>query len=225
MTMSDMGRMIREARKAHSKSQSDIADALGVSVQAVSQWETGKTVPTSKNLIDLSKILDLKGALYTVDTALLFAKNPMVKAPLVPWRDVNDWPSIDEYFDWEKDDGFPSEKITPQRYYDVHWKPVGEVFALEMGPAWGLEPFEKGDVIIIDTGRQPESGDYVVFAMGNSTSVDFARYFPKGYDEHRAPIFELRFKANLRNTKLVNSDNPGRVIGVVRELRKFYRTS
>lgn len=41
---------IAELRKLKNVSQKDIADAVGVSVFAVSKWETGKTIPTGDNL-------------------------------------------------------------------------------------------------------------------------------------------------------------------------------
>jgi transcriptional regulator with XRE-family HTH domain len=36
-----------------------IAKKLGVSHQAVSLWYNGKTIPTTKNLVQLSKILNV----------------------------------------------------------------------------------------------------------------------------------------------------------------------
>ena len=44
----DLKAIVREARG--SKTQAQIAQELGVSPQAVSQWETGATIPSVDNL-------------------------------------------------------------------------------------------------------------------------------------------------------------------------------
>ena len=48
---------IKMARLRAGLSQKDVADMLGVSAGAVSQWEKGTTSPTAKRLKPLSKIL------------------------------------------------------------------------------------------------------------------------------------------------------------------------
>lgn len=48
---------IAELRKLKNVSQKDIADAVGVSVFAVSKWETGKTLPTGDNLRKVAEYL------------------------------------------------------------------------------------------------------------------------------------------------------------------------
>ena len=48
-------RKIRESRKI---SQESLAALIGVTQGAVSQWESGKTMPTAQNIIDLARILD-----------------------------------------------------------------------------------------------------------------------------------------------------------------------
>ena len=54
-----IGRRIREARKVRKLSQEKLSEKLGVSFQAVSSWETGKTVPDSAHLPDLARELDV----------------------------------------------------------------------------------------------------------------------------------------------------------------------
>lgn len=50
-----LGERIRTARQ--DRSQKDVADALGVSIQAVWQWEAGKTSPSIANLAALCALL------------------------------------------------------------------------------------------------------------------------------------------------------------------------
>jgi transcriptional regulator with XRE-family HTH domain len=52
-----MGALIRESRERAGMSQEALAEALGVSRQAVSKWEMGAAVPTPENLKALSEVL------------------------------------------------------------------------------------------------------------------------------------------------------------------------
>ena len=49
---------IRKIRERKKISQRSIAALIGVTQAAVSQWESGKTMPTAPNVIDLARILD-----------------------------------------------------------------------------------------------------------------------------------------------------------------------
>ena len=48
---------IYQARKKAGLSQEALADALGVTRQAVSKWETGKSVPDTENLRRMAQVL------------------------------------------------------------------------------------------------------------------------------------------------------------------------
>ena len=49
---------IRKIRERKKISQESLAALIGVTQGAVSQWESGKTMPTAQNIIDLARILD-----------------------------------------------------------------------------------------------------------------------------------------------------------------------
>ena len=49
---------IRKIRKRKKISQKYIATLIGVTQAAVSQWESGKTMPTAQNIIDLARVLE-----------------------------------------------------------------------------------------------------------------------------------------------------------------------
>lgn len=53
----NIGRQISKRRKELNMTQLELADKLLVSYQAVSQWETGKSMPDLENLIELKNIL------------------------------------------------------------------------------------------------------------------------------------------------------------------------
>lgn len=55
----DLGNRISRLRAAHNLSQGDLAEALGVSRQSVSKWETGASVPDLDKLIKLAKLFEI----------------------------------------------------------------------------------------------------------------------------------------------------------------------
>lgn len=217
-----LGNLIRESRKAKGIKQSDVAEKLNVSVQAVSQWERDLTNPSAINLIELKDLLGFsldtpispRDMLSHLPTPLLGSgsRRQAVQAPLVDWKQSPEkWGAED---DWDTED-----------FLSIHWKPVGDIWALRFD-GYDMEPvFKTGDIVIIDTGRAPEKGDYVVAKLDNSHRAELAIYFPTGLDKRRAPTFDLRYSREHAKPKAISSENPGYVIGVVREHRRFYRMS
>lgn len=54
------GANIKTLRKAAGIKVKDMADALGVTPQAVAKWQAGATLPTIDNLVILAAMLDTK---------------------------------------------------------------------------------------------------------------------------------------------------------------------
>lgn len=48
--MAEMGKLIAEARRSAGIRQEDLAQAVGVTVNAVQQWEAGRTTPRGSRL-------------------------------------------------------------------------------------------------------------------------------------------------------------------------------
>lgn len=57
--MNDVGRRIAQKRKEKNMTQMALADAMGVSFQAVSNWERGNSMPDISKLPELSAVLDI----------------------------------------------------------------------------------------------------------------------------------------------------------------------
>lgn len=83
--MKQIGKKITNLRKAHNMTQMELADKLGISFQAVSNWERGNTMP------DISKLPELAEIFHISVDELLNGKAPLVEAVL------ND--TIDEYME------------------------------------------------------------------------------------------------------------------------------
>jgi transcriptional regulator with XRE-family HTH domain len=57
MDLRELGNRLREQRARRGLKQSDIANALGVSAQAVSKWERGENAPDISLLVELGRLL------------------------------------------------------------------------------------------------------------------------------------------------------------------------
>ena len=55
----DLGGTIYRLRTEHNLSQGDLAEALGVSRQSVSKWETGQSVPDLDKIIRLADLFGI----------------------------------------------------------------------------------------------------------------------------------------------------------------------
>jgi SOS-response transcriptional repressor LexA len=88
----DIGRRLTEAREECGMSQTDLAAALGVTRGAVGQWETGKSAPSTENLI--AAAIELKVALEWLATDRGEKSLPELGALPLPARRVRQVPLI-----------------------------------------------------------------------------------------------------------------------------------
>ncbi len=80
----EVGNRIREARNRMNKTQMALADEMGVSYQAVSNWERGNSMPDIGKLPDLCKVLnvsvsDLLGEEKETETVLRLVEHQTVE--------------------------------------------------------------------------------------------------------------------------------------------------
>lgn len=59
MDQEKIGKLIKNLRKDNNLTQSDLADKLGVTYQAVSKWESGKNLPDIATLKEISKLFNI----------------------------------------------------------------------------------------------------------------------------------------------------------------------
>ena len=57
MNQKNVGRFIAQCRKNKNLTQTQLAEKLNISNQAVSKWETGKNMPDLSNILELCEIL------------------------------------------------------------------------------------------------------------------------------------------------------------------------
>jgi len=65
----DIAKIIREGREKLNLNQSQLAELVGVSPQAVQQWESGATQPRGKRLNKIAQVLKLSQALMHFGTS------------------------------------------------------------------------------------------------------------------------------------------------------------
>ena len=58
----ELNERLAQLRKEHGLSQNDLAEKLNVSRQAISRWEQGLAMPSSDNLIYLSRLYGITGS-------------------------------------------------------------------------------------------------------------------------------------------------------------------
>ena len=59
MATYEIGKRIKKAREECKMTQEFVAEAIGVSRQAVSKWENGTSDPSTSNLIAIAKVFQI----------------------------------------------------------------------------------------------------------------------------------------------------------------------
>ena len=73
-----IGERIAELRKKQEMSQGQLADAMGVSRQAVSKWENDQTSPDTIRLIQLAEVLDSDVEYLATGRTMVYRRPPIV---------------------------------------------------------------------------------------------------------------------------------------------------
>ena len=75
-----LAELIYQARKRAGLSQEELADRLGVTRQAVSKWETGKSVPDSENIRRMTAVLAVSADYFLGSDSTATDDSPEPKA-------------------------------------------------------------------------------------------------------------------------------------------------
>lgn len=168
----NLGQKLVAARRAKQMTQAQIAENLGVTVQAVSQWEKDRTIPGTANMRKLMALLDidLDANMSSLDQGVNIGIN--VSAPL-----IKEFPTIffaeggqdvaeDDWLDWdEMPFGKPVERLT------INWEPIGNIFAITVKDMSMAPDFIEGDYLIIDSGMKVRPGS-LAFVQTRGPSFD-----------------------------------------------------
>lgn len=214
--MNTMGERITATRERAGLTPSALAREIGVTQSAVAQWETNETKPGLPNLL---KFVDATGGSLDYilrgieEPSTIQRFDPKEHAPLVNKVEAGRWGNVVTPF------ALPAN---PQ-YVELHRKPHGVAIALEID-GYSMSPeFEPPDIIVIDTGAEPQPGDLVVAVVNGDADATFKRYRPRGVGEDNEPIIELAPINADYPTLVISGSHPGRIIGTLMQHIRFPR--
>lgn len=219
----EMGERIRKARRAKDLTQQDVADSLKVSVQSVSQWETGRTQPETDRLYDLAKILDASfdylrtGTTKDGQTGHPGNYRNDLKSVLKRSAEImpdKEW-ITDAFGDHSKLDDLVDGTVIAQ--YD----PVGQLFAYYVDDE-DMEPvFQMGDLVVLDDGLPIRVGDFVLALDAARRAVELREVRGTRLDDSDRLIVDLRAaNPNFAPTSLLLDSEGNRILAVVAEHRR-----
>ena len=191
----------RQLRKERNLSQANLAERLGVSQTAVSQWETDKNYPdinTIKQLADIYSVTT--DYLLGVDSSRLKKDNEIVVYTRVPAG--VEWANIEERAGYEE----LGVKMLENGKTYVGFKVSDD----ELAPV-----FLKDDVLIIEVRDNCEDGEIaLVQVSGYDAEIKYVFMQPNGVlVQPLVPSKRGDFYANTSKEK-------ARILGVVRQVRR-----
>lgn len=181
---------LREHRRAHSLTQEEVAEKIGVSAQAVSKWESGQALPDCFNLKAI-------GDVYGISLDVLLETDA---------ADINKTASkieqiADEYI-WSK------EYRAPDSHIDLGedmWKIWKEIYFIEVGDRQKqIEDHARGELrVCSDYGMKIWDDDGVACVVRS----DLREKLSFGENEEKL-IFELSSREGLKLISLLDTVRP-----------------
>ncbi|AKC32027.1 helix-turn-helix domain-containing protein [Candidatus Pantoea carbekii] len=212
MKKTSAGGRIRARRKSLKFTQQALAERIGVSHVAVSQWEKEETVPRGENLLRLAELLQCTAAwIIDGDGEIFIATNKMENTKIVP------------LFSLAQISNFSEQKMLLQQasrflYSDEQISDMALAIILDDN---AMQPeYQAGEVMIFDPLIQPQPSDVVLALANGQPVVRIFRLQIQHYDEQ---IFSLR-PLNDDFPILQSSKNKLKLIGTLLESRR-YRSS
>ncbi|WP_454915011.1 helix-turn-helix domain-containing protein [Xanthobacter sediminis] len=221
-----IGSRIRQARIALGLTQQALADKLSITVQSVSQWETGRTRPNYDRIWLLEEVLGTPGGW------LAYGEGDMTLDPPKKHDGYEEFRNrLAPLLDWnEKLAGYGQRGLESVPYdlddgallatYDAH----RDLFALKIEDIANSPLFEIGDIVIGDTGAGVAPGDMVFAKLHNRKDVIFRQIKAFRRNDADALIADLRPINGDYELETINlTDDYDRIIGVMVEHRRFRR--
>jgi len=216
-----LGQRLTRARKHAHMKQKDVAEHFGISSQAISQWEAGRTRPDSQRLASLARLFDVrlewlldeKGP-TTYEGSLPVAEvRHTTRVPVIDRVQAGDWTEVEDPFVLGAADEFLQTDLEAS----------SRTFALVI-EGRSMEPdFLPGDKVIIDPMVPPRPGDLVVAKRDNDQEATFKRYRLRSQDEQGRDVIELKPMNPDWPTLIIDRNNPGHIVGTMVEHRRYRR--
>lgn len=211
--------------------QTAVARLFNVSQPAAGKWLKGEAMPETKRLPAMARALGVRYEWLVAGEGPM--SQNMVQEAAGMWGHglrplaedskrvpVLDYKQAGQYLlvleGYRANGGMADVGIDPERAKELSM----ESFALVV-EGNSMEPdFKDGDIVIIDPARTPVPGSFVVAKLDREEKVTFRKYRDRGVDNEGQHQFELVPTNNDYAPSLVNSANPGSVIGIAVEHRR-----
>lgn len=192
----------RQLRKEKRLSQANLAQMLGVSQTAVSQWETNKNYPDINTIKELAEIFSVTtDYLLNVDSNRLKRENEIVVYNSIPagadWANNSDRYGYEEIGTKYQETGkfYIGYHITDNKYEPV---------------------FVPDDILIIETTDACENGD-IALVQPNFKEAEIKKVYYKNNGILTQPI---SYSDGQGDFYVTNSRDRVTILGVVREVRR-----
>lgn len=179
MTKAAISDRIREARRAAKLTQDQLAERLGISSQAVQQWESGRAKPDLDRLPAVARVLNVADAWLAWGMGLPERTANDTLLALSNARGGLSVPSVD-HAAAAKDFRQAVNASTSQAF--VHFPCSEEAFRIFVWDRSNAPRFKPGDSLIIDPQARPAPGDMVFAAAGLSREPIFGQLSIKRTD-------------------------------------------
>ena len=210
--------LIRRYRIRAGLSQPDLAKKLGVTKNAVTQWEKldGGTTPRTQRLSEIERALGVApGTLSGRDdnaapVEVLSVTGRVRRVPVISYVAAAGWTDVVDAY--EPGDGGDTIETDEDVSTDA--------FALVVESDSMAPEFLPGDRIVVDPSDTPKPGNYVVAKLDARDQATFKKYRPRGYDAEGREVIELAPLNSDWPTLYIDAQNPGHIIGPVVEHRR-----
>ena len=214
-----LGDRIRAARESARLSQQAVADHFGLTAQAVSQWETGATKPSTGRIAALARLLGAKLEWLINGWGPRTASRGLAEGggaatgsvPVIDYVTAGSWSEIADPF--MPGGGFD--------YIGTDLSISRNAFALIIDGLSMAPEFQPGDKIIIDPLVSPRPGEFVVAKLDETDEATFKKYRPRGRDSNGVDIIELVPLNPDWPPLSIDADHPGHIVGTMVEHRRY----
>ncbi len=219
--MTTLGQRLEQARERTGMKQKAVAEHFGISSQAVSQWEAGRTRPNGQRLAALARLFGLRldwlleglGPMSGEDEGEGSPQARGTPVPVIDRVQAGGWTEISDPYAI----GGGEEFLTTDLPVSPH------TFALVLEGLSMAPDFSPGDKVIIDPATAPRPGEFVVAKREKDQEATFKKYRLRGQDAQGRDIIELVPLNPDWPTLIIDADNPGYIIGTMVEHRRYRR--
>lgn len=206
---------MKGAREARGLSQERAAKEIGVSRQALAQWEDGQTFPSRKRTLRIAQVYGISASsLDPVEFGSVGAVDLGTEAHTISVIKINDLPP-----EAEGPDDMPALLSALGAAQLAVNAELRYCYAVEVTDDSMAPEYVPGDICIIDPRIAAASGDDVIASLSR-TSVVLRRLKERGISSSGAQVFDLYTPNPDHVTVTINGDNPAQILGVVVETRR-----